>query len=129
MNKEELYYEPNSKTLREEPQVLTRWHDPIIEKLQQENKQLKEQINEYQKAVDETTSEKIDLQDENKQLKEELEKKNKKYWQQQCAYYSSILYSLEEWLKETRINSAFTDELTLMEVQLKIQELRNKYEK
>jgi len=42
MNKEELYYESNSKTLREELQVLTRWHDPIIEKLQQENKKLKE---------------------------------------------------------------------------------------
>lgn len=41
-----------------------------VDNLQQENKQLKEQINEYQKAVDETTSEKIDLQEENKQLKE-----------------------------------------------------------
>ena len=35
----------------------------------------------------------------------------------------SILTELEEWLKETRINSAFIDEQTIMEVQLKIQEL------
>ena len=44
--------------------------------------------------------ENVQLQQVNKQLKEELEKKNKMYWQQQCSYYSSILYSLEEWLKE-----------------------------
>lgn len=35
----------------------------------------------------------------------------------------SILTKLSEWLKETRINSAFIDEQTIMEVQLKIQEL------
>lgn len=39
----------------------------------------------------------------------------------------SILTELEEWLKETRINSAFIDEQTIMEVQLKIQELKEKY--
>lgn len=49
-----------------------------------------------------------ELQQENKQLK-------------------SILTELEEWLKETRINSAFIDEQTIMEVQLKIQELKEKY--
>ena len=48
------------------------------------------------------------LNEENKQLK-------------------SILTELEEWLKETRINSAFIDEQTIMEVQLKIQELKEKY--
>lgn len=36
---------------------------------------------------------------------------------------AKILTKLEEWLKETRINSAFIDEQTIMEVQLKIQEL------
>lgn len=40
---------------------------------------------------------------------------------------NSILTELEEWLKETRINSAFIDEQTIMEVQLKIQELKEKY--
>ncbi len=35
----------------------------------------------------------------------------------------SILTKLSEWLKETRINSAFIDEQTIMEVQLKMQEL------
>lgn len=39
----------------------------------------------------------------------------------------SILVELEEWLKETRINSAFIDEQTIIEVQLKIQELKEKY--
>ena len=48
------------------------------------------------------------LNEENKQLK-------------------SILTELVEWLKETRINSAFIDEQTIMEVQLKIQELKEKY--
>ena len=46
--KVEHYYKPDSKTLREEPQVLTRWIDPTIEKLQQENKQLKELCNKYE---------------------------------------------------------------------------------
>ena len=48
------------------------------------------------------------LNEENKQLK-------------------NILTELVEWLKETRINSAFIDEQTIMEVQLKIQELKEKY--
>ena len=44
--------------------------------------------------------------------------------QQEVDNYKSILTKLEEWLKETRINSAFIDEQTIMEVQLKIQELK-----
>lgn len=47
--------------------------------------------------------------------------------QQEVDNYKSILTKLEEWLKETRINSAFIDEQTIMEVQLKIQELKEKY--
>jgi len=47
--------------------------------------------------------------------------------EQENKQLKSILTELEEWLKETRINSSFTDELTLMEVQLKIQELKEKY--
>lgn len=46
----------------------------------------------------------VELQQENTQLKDKIK-------------------DLEEWLKETRINSAFIDEQTIMEVQLKIQEL------
>ena len=38
--------------------------------LQQENKQLKAQIEEYQKALDETMSEKIDIQNNWNELKE-----------------------------------------------------------
>ena len=74
-----------------------------------------------QEKLNELARERNTLAEENKQLKEELEKKNKKYWQQQCAYYSSILYSLEEWLKKQNIPSF---ELILD----KIQELRKKYE-
>ena len=40
----EHYYKPDSKTLREEPQVFTRWQDTTIETLQQENKRLKEEL-------------------------------------------------------------------------------------
>lgn len=47
--------------------------------------------------------------------------------QQENKQLNSILTELEEWLKETRINSAFIDEQTIMEVQLKIQELKEKY--
>lgn len=71
MIKEELYYKPDSKTLREEPQVFTRWQDPTIEQLQQENKQLKE---DYQFELEEN-SKLSELwcksRQENKQLKEE----------------------------------------------------------
>lgn len=41
-----------------------------VQKLQQENKQLKAQIEEYQKALDETMSEKIDIQNNWNKLKE-----------------------------------------------------------
>ena len=60
---------------------------------------INDNFNDLAKDYYELQEEYEQLQQENKQLKEELEKKNKKYWQQQCAYYSSILYSLEEWLK------------------------------
>lgn len=42
--------------------------------LQQENKQLKEQIKEYQKALDETMSEKIDIENNWNKLKEYIRK-------------------------------------------------------
>lgn len=41
-----------------------------VEKLEQENKQLKAQIEEYQKALDETMSEKIDIQNNWNKLRE-----------------------------------------------------------
>lgn len=43
--------------------------------------------------------------------------------QQKNEQLNNILTKLKKWLKETRINSAFIDEQTIMEVQLKIQEL------
>lgn len=61
---------------------------------------------------------------------ENLEKQNKQlksYTTRKLNNLNSILTKLEEWLKETRINSAFIDEQTIMEVQLKIQELKEKY--
>lgn len=69
----------------------------------------------------------INLQQENKQLKEELEEKNKMYWQQQCAYYSSILYSLEEWLNENESFDDYCNETTFTSVLDKIQKLKEKY--
>ncbi len=72
-----------------------------ISNLQQENQQLKELCNKY----------------------EEEHKKEFKIWLQG----QKVLAELEEWLKIERINNAFIDEDTIMEVQLKIQELKEKY--
>lgn len=47
---------------------------PKIKQLQQENKQLKAQTEEYQKALDETMSEKIDTQNNWNKLKEWVNK-------------------------------------------------------
>ena len=69
------------------------------------------------------------LNNENKQLKElcdkyeEEHKKEFNTWLQE----QKVLTELEEWLKIERINNAFIDEDTIMEVQLKIQELKEKY--
>ena len=41
--------------------------------LQQENRKLKKQIEEYQKALDDTMSEKMDLEEENKKYKEVID--------------------------------------------------------
>lgn len=76
------------------------------------------------------------LEQENKQLKEELEnikdfnnklQASKDRLDKDDYNLAHILTELEEWLNETRINSAFIDEQTIMEVQLKIQELKEKY--
>lgn len=40
----------------------------------------------------------------------------------------TVLDELEEWLKDIRINNAQIDEWTIMEVQLKIQELKKENE-
>ena len=47
----EHYYKPDSKTLREEPQVFTRWQDTTIEQLQQESKQLKSILTELEEEL------------------------------------------------------------------------------
>lgn len=68
------------------------------------------------------------LQQENKQLKSYNKLCIKSsFTTRKLNNLNSILTELEEWLKETRINSAFIDEQTIMEVQLKIQELKEKY--
>lgn len=72
--------------------------------LKQENNILRENAEHNDKVVDKVNWGNQLLKKENEQLK-------------------SILTKLSEWLKETRINSAFIDEQTIMEVQLKIQEL------
>lgn len=49
-------------------------YDILLKSNVEENKQIKQQIEEYQKALDETMSEKIDLEQENKQLKDNWNK-------------------------------------------------------
>ena len=70
-----------------------------IENLQQENKQLKAQIEEYQKALDETMSEKIDIQNNWNKLKEWIvyNKHNENTEQQYLVVdYGTLLGKLKE---------------------------------
>nr|DAK84716.1 MAG TPA: Suppressor of IKBKE 1, Striatin-3-coil domain, heterotrimer, PROTEIN BINDING.75A [Caudoviricetes sp.] len=68
LNKCKLYDEEYETLLKETEYMKHIAKD--FEQLQQENKQLKTQINEYQKALDETMSEKIDIEDNWNKLKE-----------------------------------------------------------
>ena len=56
MTKED-YVHKDSRTLEEKPQVFTRWIDPTIEELKQENQKYKEVIN---KAIEYIKSYKTD---------------------------------------------------------------------
>ena len=81
------------------------YHNGCIENLQQENQKFQERI-------------------------EYLERSNNRREDTIIGYRLEdigIVAELEEWLKETRLNSVFIDEQTIMEVQLKIQELKEKY--
>ena len=49
-----------------------------------------------------------------------------KQLEQENKQLNNILTKLKKWLKETRINSAFIDEQTIMEVQLKMLELEKR---
>ena len=53
--------------------------------IRQSDKEFKKQIEEYQKALDDTMSEKMDLEEENKQLKDNLDK-------------------LKEYIRKTKLN-------------------------
>ena len=67
-------------------------------KLQQENKQLKEQIKEYQKALDETMSEKIDIENNWNKLKEYIVKEYYMYLplEANTKYITILLYKMAE---------------------------------
>lgn len=70
------------------------YSDRYIEQLQQENNQLKVQIEEYQKALDETMSEKMDIENNWNKLKEYITEANKDlYW---TNTYDDISYVMQE---------------------------------
>ena len=100
------------------------------EQLKEENKQLKEELkNKPDTKWTLTTKDGKELtiiQSERIDMQEELNNTITKLFNQ-LKNKDSIITELEEWLKETRINSAFIDEETIMEVQIKIQELKEKY--
>lgn len=58
------YVYKDSRTLEEKPQVFTRWIDPTIEELKQENKLLKEQVDYLRRSIERKEETIIDLQDE-----------------------------------------------------------------
>ena len=45
------YVHKDSRTLEEKPQVFTRWIDPTIKELKQENKQLKDNWNKLKECL------------------------------------------------------------------------------
>ena len=51
------YVHKDSRTLEEKPQVFTRWIDPTIKELKQENKQLKDNWNKLKKQLEEELTE------------------------------------------------------------------------
>ena len=71
-----------------------------IEDLQQENKQLKVQIKEYQKALDETMPEKIDIENNWNKLKEWVRKDNNcfetLFYMGRCVNFQCILDKMQE---------------------------------
>lgn len=74
-------------------------HDFYFEKycdLKQENKQLKAQIEEYQKALDETMSEKIDIQNNWNKLRDYVLKKQAILFDTEYTCYSNILDKMQE---------------------------------
>lgn len=89
-----------------------------------------EMSNEYYNLLEERM---IRLLNENKQLKERikyLERSNNRREDTIIGYRLEdigIVAELEEWLRIERINNASIDEDTIMEVQLKVQELKEKY--
>ena len=101
------YVHKDSRTLEEKPQIFTRWIDPTIEELKQENQLLKkenkilrENAENNDKVVDKVNWENQLLKKENKQLKDNWNK-------------------LKEWLSEQPIFDYFSP----ADIKIKIQEL------
>lgn len=70
------YVHKDSMTLEEKPQVFTRWVDPTIMELKQENQELKLELSGYRQAILED-KDMLGLKEENEELKNQLEEKNK----------------------------------------------------
>lgn len=64
--------------------------------LKQENKQLKAQIEEYQKALDATMSEKIDIQNNWNKLRDYVLKKQAILFDTEYTCYSNVLDKMQE---------------------------------
>ena len=58
------YVHKDSRTLEEKPQVFTRWIDPTIEELKQENKLLKEQVDYLRRSIERKEETIIELEHE-----------------------------------------------------------------
>lgn len=77
-------------------------YDILLKSNIEENKKLKVQIEEYQKALDETMSEKIDIQKENKHLQERIEYLERSNNRREVTILEQrqIISDLEDLLKE-----------------------------
>ena len=80
--------------------------------LQQENKQLKSQIEEYQKALDETMSEKIDIEDNCSELKK-TNKKQKEVINKAVKYIDDLR---DESAERQGFYNCFPDDLYIPDI-------------
>ena len=67
------YVHKDSRTLEEKPQVFTRWIDPTIKELKQENQELKLELSGYRQAIL-NNKEMLGLKQENQKYKEVIDK-------------------------------------------------------
>lgn len=84
------YVHKDSRTLEEKPQVFTRWIDPTIKELKQENQELKLELSGYRQAILED-KDMLGLKEDNDKLKKQLESAN-----EQISYLRRSIERKEE---------------------------------